>query len=246
MKKSFLIYEDYEKYFDMLSPEEQSKLIKALFKTFKSEDTTNIINSMEGMTKMAFAFMETQLNEDVKKYKEKCEKNRSNINARYQSNTTEYNRIQPNTTDNDRIRPKQDKDKDLDKDLNNNIVVDDIQSTNITHARACKGTTTSTTLQDLDELRSICKGISIDCLVDPYKYDFPLLVKKVKESRYLKLFRTLSDLLNKYDYIIADKYKDFVIDRYISQHSDCKEAKKREYTKEEYEAIFDDVWSIEI
>ena len=71
MKKSFLLYADYEQYFDMLSPIEQSKLIKALFVSFREEDTTEIVDEMDSATKMAFAFMNRQLQADAQKYKEK-------------------------------------------------------------------------------------------------------------------------------------------------------------------------------
>ena len=237
MRNSFLIYTEYEKYFDMLSPEEQSKLIKGLFISFRNEDTSNIESSMEGMTKMAFAFMETQLKSDAKKYKEKCEQNRENANSR--------NRKPPIANATERNRTQQDIDKDLDIDLENNIVDDDIPSTNITHTRACEETTTSTTLYEAEkELKSLCKDLIIDCGFDLHKYDLLLLIQKVKESRYLKLFRSLSDLLNKYDYIIADKYKDFVLDKL--EKTSNKSAKTRTYTKEEYDAMFTDIYSIEI
>ena len=241
MRNSFLIYTEYEKYFDMLLPEEQAKLIKALFTSFRDEDTSSIESSMEGMTKMAFAFMETQLKADTKKYKEKCEQNRENANSRNRTQTIGSERIQSHTIANDGTRTQQDIDKDL--DIDNNIVVDDIQSTNITNTCVCEETTTST-FQDLEDLKSLCKGINIDCAVNFYKYNFHLLVEKVKESRYLKMFRSLSELLNKYDYIIDDKYKDFNIDKLLI--SKGKEPKKRTYTKEQYDSLFDNIEEVVI
>lgn len=78
MRNSFLLYAEYEKYFDLLKAEEQAKLIKALFAVFNGKDTSELEAQMEGATKMAFAFMRTQLENDTKKYQEKCDKLREN------------------------------------------------------------------------------------------------------------------------------------------------------------------------
>lgn len=123
----------------------------------------------------------------------------------------------------------------------NNIVVVDNLSTNITHA--CEETTTSTTIK---ELQSLCTGLEIDCNIeDLQNYDLKLLIQKVKESRYLKLFRSLRELLSKYDNIIKDKYKDFVVNQIIKYKSGC-DARKREYTKEQLDSMFDDIYSVQI
>lgn len=122
MKNSFLIYADYEQYFDMLSPIEQAKLMKALFKAFRGENTVDILNELEGMTKMAFAFMFNKMETDNKKYEQKCETNRQNGSAggekkRAQANATE--RLSEEAIASDRMRtpPDKDKDKEIDKDL---------------------------------------------------------------------------------------------------------------------------------
>lgn len=78
MRNSFLLYAEYEQYFDLLKSEEQAKLIKALFAVFNGKDTSELEVQMEGATKMAFAFMRTQLENDTKKYQEKCDKLREN------------------------------------------------------------------------------------------------------------------------------------------------------------------------
>lgn len=78
MRNSFLLYAEYEQYFDLLPAEEQAKLIKALFAVFNEKDTCELEKQMEPATKMAFAFMRTQLDADTKKYQEKCEKLREN------------------------------------------------------------------------------------------------------------------------------------------------------------------------
>ena len=78
MKKSFLIYAEYEQYFDMLDAFEQAKLLKALFTAFKGENVDDLFLNMDNATKMAFTFMCNQLKMDEEKYQQKCETNRKN------------------------------------------------------------------------------------------------------------------------------------------------------------------------
>ena len=73
-KASFLIYLDYQEQFELLTDEQAGQLIKAIIKYEK----TGEIVELDGMTKMAFSFIKTQLDRDREKYQAKCEKNREN------------------------------------------------------------------------------------------------------------------------------------------------------------------------
>ena len=73
-KSSFLIYLDYQEQFDLLTDEEAGRLIKAIIKYEK----TGEIPKLDGMLKMAFSFIKTQLDRDREKYNKKCEKNKEN------------------------------------------------------------------------------------------------------------------------------------------------------------------------
>lgn len=73
-KNSFLIYLDYQEQFDLLTDEQAGKLIKAIIKYEKTAETSEL----DGVTKMAFSFIKTQLDRDREKYNKKCEKNREN------------------------------------------------------------------------------------------------------------------------------------------------------------------------
>lgn len=109
MIKGFLLYPEYEKYFDMLSAEEQAKLMKALFGVGKGADTSELEAKMGDATKMAFAFMVDRLRKDAEKYEQKCEKNRANASknrAKTQANATECERTLPNASENERTQAK--------------------------------------------------------------------------------------------------------------------------------------------
>jgi len=73
-KNSFLIYLDYEEQFNLLTDEQIGQLMKAIMKYEK----TGEIPELEGMLKMAFSFIKTQLDKDREKYQARCEKNREN------------------------------------------------------------------------------------------------------------------------------------------------------------------------
>lgn len=74
MKSSFLIYLDYKEQFELLSDEELGRLLRAIMLYEESEEITEL----DGMLKMAFSFIKTQLDKDRQKYEDKCEKNREN------------------------------------------------------------------------------------------------------------------------------------------------------------------------
>lgn len=73
-KNSFLIYLDYEEQFNLLTDEQIGQLMRAIMKYEKTGEQPEL----NGMVKMAFSFIKTQLDRDRKKYKDKCEKNREN------------------------------------------------------------------------------------------------------------------------------------------------------------------------
>ena len=72
-KNSFLIYLDYQEQFELLTDEQVGQLIKAIIKYEKTGEIPNL----DGMTKMAFSFIKTQLDRDREKWKEEKQK-RSN------------------------------------------------------------------------------------------------------------------------------------------------------------------------
>lgn len=73
-KNSFLIYLDYEEQFNLLTDEQVGQLMRAIIKYEKTKE----IPQLDGMLKMAFSFIKTQLDRDREKYEKKCEKNREN------------------------------------------------------------------------------------------------------------------------------------------------------------------------
>lgn len=110
-KKSFILYVEYEKYFKLLPPIQQARLIEALFAKLKDEDVSEIKSKMNTACEMAFEFMSTQMDYDAKKYEQVCDKNRQNILKRWnKEDTTEYDRIRNDTTEYEAI-PNDTKDK---------------------------------------------------------------------------------------------------------------------------------------
>ena len=73
-KSSFLIYLDYEEQFNLLTDEQIGQLMRAIIKY----ERTREIPQLNGIVKMAFSFIKTQLDRDREKYQARCEKNREN------------------------------------------------------------------------------------------------------------------------------------------------------------------------
>lgn len=69
-KNSFLMYLDYQEQFELLTDEQAGQLIKAIIKYEK----TGEIPELDGMIKMAFSFIKTQLDRDREKWQEEKQK----------------------------------------------------------------------------------------------------------------------------------------------------------------------------
>lgn len=74
-KNSFLMYLDYEEQFNLLTDEQIGQLMRAII---KYEKTRQVPELVDGMVKMSFSFIKTQLDKDREKYNQKCEENREN------------------------------------------------------------------------------------------------------------------------------------------------------------------------
>ena len=126
-KNSFLIYIDYEEQFSLLTDEQLGQLIRAIMKYEKTSE----IPKLDGMLKMAFSFIKTQLDRDREKYEEKCAKNRENAKRggrpkkqtdNKKPNGFKENQMDAKKPDND---DEDDNDNEEDEDNNNNEVVSD-------------------------------------------------------------------------------------------------------------------------
>ncbi len=76
-KKSFLIYLDYEEQFNLLTDEQIGQLMRLLIEYEKTQKVPSL-DKVDGMVKMSFSFIKTQLDRDRDKYKSKCKKNKEN------------------------------------------------------------------------------------------------------------------------------------------------------------------------
>lgn len=125
-KGSFLIYLDYEEHFNLLSDEELGRLFRAIMKYEKTLE----VPKLDGMLKMAFSFIKTQLDKDREKYNETCKKNKENgaKGGRPKKKQTDnkkpsgffQNPLKPKKADNDN-----DSDNDNEKDNDSSIIIND-------------------------------------------------------------------------------------------------------------------------
>lgn len=119
---SFVLYKDSRIFINRLDIRQRGILMTAIF-DYVCDETVFDFKGDE-MLQMCFEIIKSYLDRDEKKYRERCEKNRENIEKRWgkkrnQSNTNVCKRNQSNTnyTDNDT-------DKDTDTDSDNDTVSD--------------------------------------------------------------------------------------------------------------------------
>jgi hypothetical protein len=73
MKKSFILYQDYEQHIQLLTDEQAGKLLKAIFLYNQGHDV-----EMEPIVQMAFSFIKVNLDRDMEKYESVKERNKIN------------------------------------------------------------------------------------------------------------------------------------------------------------------------
>lgn len=121
-KSSFLIYLDYEEQFNLLTDEQIGQLMRAIIKYEKTRE----IPQLNGIVKMAFSFIKTQLDRDREKYETRCEKNRENAKKggrprKNQKDNLKANGFYENQMDakkpDDDKEDEEDNEEDIDNDL---------------------------------------------------------------------------------------------------------------------------------
>lgn len=121
-KSGFLIYLDYEEQFNLLTDEQIGQLMRAIIKYEKTRE----IPQLNGIVKMAFSFIKTQLDRDREKYEARCEKNRENAKKggrprKNQKDNLKANGFNENQMDakkpDDDKEDEEDNEEDIDNDL---------------------------------------------------------------------------------------------------------------------------------
>ena len=228
-KNSFIIYHDYFEILSDLSDEDLGKLFRALF-NYEIERQEPDFNGSLGI---AFKFIKKDLDRNLIKYKNICERNtnngkkggapKGNQNAKKKDETTQNNPKQPKTTlyDNDN-----DNDNKRENTKENKYYIESEINTTTTTLKQLK-----TIFPDLIEDEPL--NALIDC---------ELLMNNIKESSFLKSFKFMKvSWINKnYGNIIAQYYKDFL------NKKDTHGYHQRQYTEEELKSIFTDLNEINL
>lgn len=218
-KNSFVVYHNYRETLEDLTDEQVGQLFRAIFNYAIDGKEPDF----KGILSMAFKFIKKDLDVNLVKYENICKRNRENGQRGGA----------PKGNQNARKQPKQPKQPDNDNVVDNE---DDNDNDKVVDVNIQNSTTTK-----LKTLQSLCESLTLDVQPDS-KYDLDLLIEKVKESRFLKKFNLLSEMLKKYDLIILGRYKDYYEDKPKSN----KKPKEREYSKEQLNSLFLDINDIEI
>lgn len=246
MKKNFLMYLEYEEYFDMLSAREQAKLIKAMFTYQKKLSTRKLELDMDKHTKMCWAFIKNQLAKDTEKYEEKCERNRTNgrLGGRPKNQTvsekTERFSEKPKKTERLSEKPKKsewffEKPKKPDND-NDNERDNDYDSERDNDSKI--------SLSQKKFAEAYPHRDATLPALQTFEYDIDKLLVKISESTFLNSCDNLglAWLIEHYDEILQDKYRDFS----KQQSNNDESIHKRNYTESEVNSIFDNFNDLEV
>lgn len=119
-KSSFLIYLDYEEQFNLLTDEQIGQLMRAIIKYEKTRE----IPQLNGIVKMAFSFIKTQLDRDREKYEARCEKNRENAKKGGRPRKNQKDNLKANGfNENQMDAKKPDDDKEDEEDIDNDLLL---------------------------------------------------------------------------------------------------------------------------
>ena len=120
-KKSFVAYCEWQETFDMLTDEEAGRLAKHLFAYVNDENP----DTDDRLLRIAFEPIKLQLKRDLRKYEEKCGKNRENAQKRWEKARNEkYERMQSYANECEAMRSDaKHADNDNDNDNDNDIII---------------------------------------------------------------------------------------------------------------------------
>lgn len=123
-KSSFLIYLDYEEQFNLLTDEQIGQLMRAIIKYEKTRE----IPQLNGIVKMAFSFIKTQLDRDREKYEARCEKNRENAKKggrprKNQKDNLKANGFKENQMDAKKPDDDKEDEEDNEEDIDNELLL---------------------------------------------------------------------------------------------------------------------------
>lgn len=126
-KSSFLIYHEYREPLKLLTDEQRGRLLMALIDYSES----GVVPELDGISMMAFSFIQSQMDRDSKKYENRCSSNRENGKKGgrpKKENDSEKNPKNPmgfEETEKKTKNPKKPikiKNKDKEKDINKNTM----------------------------------------------------------------------------------------------------------------------------
>ena len=122
IKKSFIIYLDYEDQFNLLTDEQAGKLIKLII---EYEKTKKVKEIDDGMIKMAFSFIKAQLDRDAERWQDEIIKRRAagkkGMESRWKKNKSKSEEDNLDSTDSNDIETNKNNDTIKVYNKNNNV-----------------------------------------------------------------------------------------------------------------------------
>lgn len=227
---AFLIFKDMKPVIDKLSVDEAGELFKALFEYVGNGDMPKLSRVVDTV----FPIFQKVIDDNEKKYKAKCERNRANALKRYGCKDDESQTPPPEPPEKppDDQPPKGGR-KPAKPKAGSDGGKNQTRQFNLTREQA----------QFFASFQEHCKNKALDCQISEMpKVDYNALMIAIKQSQFLLLSDNLGLkwCLTNAEKIISGQYKNF------SDKAKPNFSTARDYSKEEMNALFQDVNDIEI
>lgn len=174
-KKSFVLYCEYKKHFELLSPEDQGRLLMAIFDYVESGAEPQL----EPLPMMAFSFIRAQMDRDIAKYEETCRRraeagkkggrpSKTNVSDEKQTKAKKANGFSEKQT---KAKKPDDEDEYVDEDVYEDVYEDVILHKGVSDETREKKTTRFTP-PTVEEVRAYCRergnSVNPETFVDFY------------------------------------------------------------------------------
>lgn len=200
-KKSFILYAEYIRQVQILSDEDAGKLFKAILEYVNTKE----LPTLDGMAAMAFSFIANQLDGDLQRYNEVCQKRAENIKKRWAKdsdntskpvvsdkedihlNTNEYKCIQNDTNAYKKIQ--MDSDTDTVTDTDTDTVTDTVLRSSVSSKVPARGTHNNVRLTT-EQYKSLCDKYG-DTIVNAYVDKISEYIKSSGKKPYRNHYNTI-------------------------------------------------------
>jgi len=218
-KKSFILYQEYEQHFALLSNEDSGKLIKAIFEYNKTGNAPNL----QPLPHMAFISMKSALDRDMEKYQNVVKQRsyagkksgearaKKKTNGTKQTNVNSVERKQTNVNSVERKRTKLTDNENVNDNENENVN-DNVNESVSVNVNESENVITHASVLDISLTKFInaFPNKKLDGELLP-EHNIDKLINAINKSKFLKTSNNLGLkwMVEHYNEVVSGNYETF-------------------------------------